>query len=47
LRLFGINNYSSVGTVVERAKQKAGADRELGKRIAKLKMDLMVSQEQA
>lgn len=43
---FGINNYSSVSTVIERTKQKAGTDRAFRKRIEKLKMDLMVSQEQ-
>ena len=45
-REFGINNYSSVSTVIERTKQKAVADRILRKRIEKLKLDLKVSQEQ-
>jgi REP element-mobilizing transposase RayT len=44
--LIGINNYSSVSTVVERTKQKASTDRALTKRVEKLKMDLIVSQEQ-
>ena len=45
-REFGINNYSSVSTVIERTKQKATHDRKLRKRIEKLKIDLKVSQEQ-
>ncbi len=44
-REFGINNYSSVSTVIERTKQKATRDRKLRKRIEKLKIDLKVSQE--
>ena len=45
-REFGMNNYSSVSTVIERTKQKATHDRKLRKRIEKLKIDLKVSQEQ-
>ena len=45
-REFGISNYSPVSTVIERTKQKAGTDRAFKKRIERLKMDLMVSQEQ-
>lgn len=45
-REFGINNYSSVSTIIERTKQKAATDRKFRKRIEKLKLDLMVSQEQ-
>ena len=45
-REFGINNYSTVSTVIERTKQKASTDRVFRKRIEKLKMDLMMSQEQ-
>ncbi|MBW1769076.1 MAG: transposase [Deltaproteobacteria bacterium] len=45
-REFGLNNYSSVSTVIERTKQKATHDRNLRKRIEKLKSDLNVSQEQ-
>ena len=45
-REFGIKNYSSVSTVIGRTKQKAATDREFRKRIEKLKLDLMVSQEQ-
>ncbi len=45
-REFGINSYSSVSTVIGRTKQKAATDREFRKRIEKLKLDLMVSQEQ-
>ena len=45
-REFGINNYSSVSTVIERTKQKTTDDRKLRKRIEKLKIDLKVSQEQ-
>ena len=45
-REFGMNNYSSVSTVIERTKQKATRDRKLRKRIEKLKIDLKVSQEQ-
>ena len=44
-REFGMNNYSSVSTVIERTKQKATRDRKLRKRIEKLKIDLKVSQE--
>ena len=43
---FGINNYSSVSTVIERTKQKAIHDRKLRKRIEKVKSYLMVRQEQ-
>ena len=45
-REFGINNYSSVSTIIERTKQKSATDRGFRKRIEKLKLDLMVSQEQ-
>ena len=45
-REFGINNYSSVSTVIERTRKKAITDRKLRKRIEKLKLDLKVSQEQ-
>ena len=45
-REFGINNYSSVSTIIERTKKKATHDRKLRKRIEKLKIDLKVSQEQ-
>jgi putative transposase len=45
-REFGINNYSSVSTVIERTKQKVATDRKFRKRLEKLKMDLKVSQEQ-
>jgi len=45
-REFGINNYSSVSTIIERTKQKATHDRKLRKRIEKLKIGLKVSQEQ-
>ena len=45
-REFDINNYSTVSTVIERTKQKVSTDRAFKKRIEKLKMDLMVSQEQ-
>ena len=43
---FGIYNYSSVSTVIERTKQKAITNRNFRKRIEKLKLELMVSQEQ-
>jgi putative transposase len=43
---FGINNYSSVSTVIERTKQRAFSDRKFRKRIEKVKSDLKVSQEQ-
>lgn len=45
-REFGINNYSSVSTVIERTKRKAGSDCSFRKRIENLKMDLKLSQEQ-
>ncbi|MGM0426752.1 MAG: helix-turn-helix domain-containing protein [Thermodesulfobacteriota bacterium] len=45
-REFGINNYSSVSTIIERTKQKAATDRKLRKRIEKVRWDWMVSQEQ-
>jgi putative transposase len=45
-REFGINNYSSVSTVIERTKKKADTERAFRKRIEKLEMDLMVSQKQ-
>ena len=45
-REFGINNYSSVSTVIERTQKKAHTERSFRKRIEKLKMDLKVSQEQ-
>lgn len=43
---FGITKYSSVSTVIERTRQKASTDRAFKKRIERLKMDLIVSQEQ-
>ncbi len=45
-REFGINNYSSVSTVIARTKQKTAHDRKLKKRIEKLKIDLNVNQGQ-
>ena len=45
-REFGINNYSSVSTIIERTRKKAGAERAFREGIDKLKMDLKVSQEQ-
>ncbi len=45
-REFGINSYSSVGTVIERTRQKALTNHKLKKRIEKLKLELKVSQEQ-
>ena len=45
-REFGMNNYSSASTVIERTKQKAITDRKFRKRIEKLKLVLKVSQEQ-
>jgi len=46
-RKFGIDNFSSVSTIKERTKQKAATDRKFRKRIEKLKLDLMMNQEQA
>ena len=45
-REFGMNNYSSVSTVIERTQKKAGIERSFRKRIEKLKVGLKVSQEQ-
>ena len=45
-REFGINNYSSVSTIIGRTKNRAATDRKFRKRIERLKLDLMVSQGQ-
>ena len=43
---FGLRNYSTVSTIIERTKNRVASDRRLKKRIEKLKHDLKVSQEQ-
>ena len=45
-REFGINNYSSVSTIIGRTKNRAATDRKFRKRIERLKLDLMMSQGQ-
>ena len=45
-REFGLTNYSTVSTIIERTKNRVAGDRRLKKRIEQLKHDLKVSQEQ-